>query len=156
MPSSGGEVSVLLCVSFLIATLHLAIPISTISVCPLFHRQREIDNFSCTGDISIFPSTTELVVGPGMDLQTYIEHEDAHLIGSDTALVYLLVILRSILNFMTGSGCKVTELSFSNATLHIMDLPALDYFDDGSFYVLDTPGVSFMLHFTLSRTNGSP
>ncbi|PBK85205.1 hypothetical protein ARMGADRAFT_1036500 [Armillaria gallica] len=70
----------------------------------------------------------ELVVGPGMDLRTYPEHEDMHLIETDTTLVYLLVILR------------VTELSFSNTMLHIVDLPALDYFGDGSFYVLDTPG----------------
>ncbi|KAK0468557.1 beta-lactamase-like protein [Armillaria novae-zelandiae] len=79
-------------------------------------------HFDHIGDISTFPSTTELVVGPGTDLQTYPEHEDAHLIESDTA------------------GHRVTELSFSNTMLHIADLPAMDYFGDGSFYVLNTPG----------------
>ncbi|KAK0194763.1 hypothetical protein F5146DRAFT_974101 [Armillaria mellea] len=64
----------------------------------------------------------ELVVGPGTDLRTYPEHEGAHLIESDTV------------------GCQVTKLSFSNAILHIADIPTLDYFGDGSFYVLDTPG----------------
>ncbi|PBK91176.1 hypothetical protein ARMGADRAFT_1107120 [Armillaria gallica] len=81
-----------------------------------------LTHFNYISDISIFPSTTELVIGPGMDLQTYPEHEDAYLIESDTML-----------------WPKVTELSFSNAMLHIMDLPALDYFGDRSFYVLDTP-----------------
>ncbi|KAK0207242.1 hypothetical protein IW262DRAFT_1536752 [Armillaria fumosa] len=79
-------------------------------------------HFDHIGDISIFPSTRELVVGPRTDLRTHPEHEDAQLIESDI------------------SGCKVTELSFSHATLHIADLPALDYFGDGSFYLLDTPG----------------
>ncbi|KAK0184147.1 beta-lactamase-like protein [Armillaria mellea] len=78
-------------------------------------------HFDHIGDVSTFPSSTELVVGPGTDLRTYPEHEDAHLIESDTV------------------GRKVTELSLSNAILHIAGLPALDYFGDGSLYVLDTP-----------------
>ncbi len=130
----------------------VVIPILTTSVCLRFPSSvisGKFDNSFCTGDISTFPPSTELVVGPGTDLRTYPEHEDAHLIESDTALVYFLVILISIPNLTTVSGRKVTELSFSNATLHIADLPALDYFGDGSFYVLDTPGVSAMLHFTL-------
>lgn len=89
-------------------------------------------HFDHIGDISIFPSTTELVVGPGTDFRTHPEHEDAHLIESDIA------------------GRKVTELSFSHALLHIADLPALDYFGDGSFYILDTPGVSAMLNFAFA------
>ncbi len=97
MPLSGGEVSSLVSSApLLMETLPVVAPISTTSVCLRFPSSvisRKIDNSFCTGDISTFPSSTELVVGPGADLRTYPEHEDAHLIESDTALVYFLVIL---------------------------------------------------------------
>ncbi|KAK0204446.1 hypothetical protein DFS33DRAFT_1382327 [Desarmillaria ectypa] len=78
-----------------------------------------------TGDMSEFPRTTELVVGPGSDLRTYPSDPNATLIESDLG------------------GRKVTELSFSKEPLRIAYLTALDYFGDGSFYSLDTPGVVY-------------
>lgn len=47
---------------------------------------------------------------------------------------------------MFPSGHKVTEVSFNGTNLTFSGLPALDYFGDGSFYLLNTPGVSFSLH----------
>ncbi|KAG7443530.1 uncharacterized protein BT62DRAFT_1034482 [Guyanagaster necrorhizus] len=93
-------------------------------------------HFNHIDDISLFPSATELVVGPGMDLCTYPEHEDMHLIKSDTA------------SYLDG-----TLILQCNTMLHIADLPALDYFGDGSFYVLNTSGhhsghISSLTHVT--------
>jgi hypothetical protein len=42
-------------------------------------------------------------------------------------------------------GRKITELSF-NSTLNIGGYQAHDYFGDGSFYLLNTPGVSGTLY----------
>lgn len=58
------------------------------------------------------------------------------------------VILRKKMHYLGQaadvpfSGHKVLELNFKTATLTFSGLPALDYFGDGSFYLLDTPGVS--------------
>ncbi|KAF9038988.1 hypothetical protein BDZ89DRAFT_1061126 [Hymenopellis radicata] len=68
----------------------------------------------------LFPSTTELVVGPGSDLKTYPSTPDASLTESDL------------------QGRKVTELK--HFTVDIGGYKALDYFSDGSLYILDSPG----------------
>ncbi|KAF9012852.1 Metallo-hydrolase/oxidoreductase [Hymenopellis radicata] len=75
-----------------------------------------------TGDMSTLPPTTDLIVGAGTDLRTYPEYPDAVLIESDIA------------------GRKIIVLSFADSTISIAGLSAIDYFDDGSLYVLDTPG----------------
>ncbi len=41
------------------------------------------------------------------------------------------------------SGRKVTELNLNDFTLTIGDYEVLDYFSDGSFYILNSPGVKF-------------
>ncbi|KIY63628.1 hypothetical protein CYLTODRAFT_402929 [Cylindrobasidium torrendii FP15055 ss-10] len=74
------------------------------------------------GDMSTFPGSTDLVVGPGADLRTYPQYPEATLVESDTA------------------GRTVTELSFKDTKLKIADLEAIDYFNDGSLYILNTPG----------------
>jgi hypothetical protein len=48
--------------------------------------------------------------------------------------------------FTFSSGHNVTELNFDHANLTFSGLPALDYFGDGSFYLLNTPGVSIPPH----------
>ncbi|KAK0216759.1 hypothetical protein EDD85DRAFT_781890, partial [Armillaria nabsnona] len=77
-----------------------------------------------TGDVSKFPRTTKLVVGPGSDLRTYPSDPSAKSIESDLAYV-------SIYRFRP----------FSKVSLRIADLPALDYFGDGSFtsWILQHP-----------------
>ncbi|KAK0209335.1 beta-lactamase-like protein [Desarmillaria ectypa] len=75
-----------------------------------------------TGEMSKFPASTELVVGPGLDIRTYPTAPESHLFESDFA------------------GRKVTELDLNNFDLTIGDCEALDYFSDGSLYILNSPG----------------
>lgn len=77
------------------------------------------------GDVSLFPSSTELVVGQGTMarfLPSYPENKDAVLHESDL------------------TGRQVTELSFDESKISIGDFKAIDYFEDGSLYILDVPG----------------
>jgi hypothetical protein len=41
-----------------------------------------------------------------------------------------------------GSGHNITKVDFANSKLTFSGLKAVDYFGDGSFYLLNTPGVS--------------
>ncbi|KAH7927167.1 hypothetical protein BV22DRAFT_1032176 [Leucogyrophana mollusca] len=74
------------------------------------------------GDISTFPSTTELIIGPGTPRNTYPENPAGTQHSSDF------------------TGRTVTELSFESSGLSIGGYEALDYFDDGSLYILNVPG----------------
>ncbi|KIK54090.1 hypothetical protein GYMLUDRAFT_88239 [Collybiopsis luxurians FD-317 M1] len=74
------------------------------------------------GDMSLFPPTTKLLIGKGTDRKVFPEFPDAQLRESDFA------------------GREVEELSWETAHLTIAGLRAFDFFGDGSFYVLDTPG----------------
>ncbi|KAL8947129.1 MAG: hypothetical protein Q9222_006553 [Ikaeria aurantiellina] len=79
-----------------------------------------------TGDPSTFPHSTDLVVGPGFKdafVPAYPTNKDAPVRESDYA------------------NRKLREISF-DAGLEIGGCKAFDYFGDGSFYLLDTPGVS--------------
>ena len=40
-------------------------------------------------------------------------------------------------------GRSLREINFDNTGLKLGQFKALDYFGDGSFYLLDCPGVSF-------------
>ncbi|KAH8924719.1 Metallo-hydrolase/oxidoreductase [Atractiella rhizophila] len=80
-----------------------------------------------TGDPSLFPKTTALVVGPGFKSNKatypgYPANPDA-------------VVVQDAFE-----GRELVELDFSNAELEIGGLKALDYFEDGSFYLLQAPG----------------
>ncbi|TFK48513.1 Metallo-hydrolase/oxidoreductase [Heliocybe sulcata] len=82
-------------------------------------------HFDHTGDPSTFPPTTELVLGPGTKaafFPPYPANPESSLLASDF------------------EGRKVTELTPDQFTLNIGDFQALDYFGDGSLYLLDTPG----------------
>ncbi|KAJ3840967.1 beta-lactamase-like protein [Lentinula raphanica] len=79
-------------------------------------------HFDHTGDMSLFPSKTKLVVGKGTDRRTFPSVPDAMLLESDFA------------------GHEVTELTWEKPDLTIGDAPALDFFGDGSFYLFDMPG----------------
>lgn len=79
-----------------------------------------------TGDPSTFPHSTDLVVGPGFKdafIPGYPANQDAPIRESDYA------------------NRKLREISFDE-DLTIGGYKALDYFNDGSFYLLDSPGVS--------------
>lgn len=96
-----------------------------------------------TGDLTTFPSGTEILVGPGF--------KDAHLPGyPDNPDATLL-----------QSGFEkreVREIDFSQPphSLKIGRFEAHDYFGDGSFYLLNTPGHSIGHMCGLARTTTTP
>ncbi|KAJ7118808.1 hypothetical protein C8R44DRAFT_625159 [Mycena epipterygia] len=79
-------------------------------------------HFDHIGDLSLWPNTTDLVIGPGTNRSLYPEFPDSALQASDFA------------------GHTVTELNFDGTNITFSGLPALDYLGDGSFYLLNTPG----------------
>ncbi|KAF5379605.1 hypothetical protein D9757_009218 [Collybiopsis confluens] len=79
-------------------------------------------HFDHTGDMSLWPATTKLVIGKGTDRRVYPEVPDAALIESDYA------------------GREVVELDLDKDGLTIGGTAAHDFFGDGSFYLLDMPG----------------
>ncbi|KAL1988986.1 hypothetical protein VTN96DRAFT_5749 [Rasamsonia emersonii] len=82
-------------------------------------------HFDHVGDPSTFPSSTSLVVGPGMPaakLPAYPTNPDSTLLESDFA------------------GRQLVEITPDKFTLKIGDFGAYDFFGDGSFYLLDVPG----------------
>lgn len=93
-----------------------------------------------TGDPSTFPSKTELVVGPGFKdahLPGFPENPNATLLQTDY------------------EGRNLREVHFTDS-LKIGRFKAHDYFDDGSFYLLDTPGHAIGHMCGLARTTTDP
>jgi glyoxylase-like metal-dependent hydrolase (beta-lactamase superfamily II) len=79
-----------------------------------------------TGNPSTFPETTALMVGPGTKanfLPGYPVDPTSHILESDYA------------------GRELHEVEFANIPLKIGPFRAIDWFGDGSFYLLDSPGV---------------
>ncbi|KAK5135781.1 hypothetical protein LTR08_004607 [Meristemomyces frigidus] len=77
------------------------------------------------GDPSVFPPTTELVVGPGLKascLPGYPTNPDAFVLDS------------------AFDGRSVREVDFANSTMTIGGFRAVDFFDDGAFWLLEAPG----------------
>lgn len=81
------------------------------------------------GDPSLFPSSTSLLVGPGF--KSHKTNFPGYP-GNPEALVPHSAFL----------GREVVELDFSTSGLTIGGFPAFDYFNDGSFYILDSKGHS--------------
>ena len=91
------------------------------------------------GNPSAFPSSTALIVGPGFTkafTPGYPSDREASILEADY------------------NGREVLEISFSQ-NLTIGRFPAYDYFGDGSFYLLDTPGhtIGHMCGFARTTTN---
>lgn len=85
-----------------------------------------------TGNPTGFPSTTDLIVGPGFKdtlLPGYPENETAMVGEAD----YM--------------GRHLRQLDFEKESngLAIGGFRSIDYFGDGSFYLLESPGVRFLL-----------
>jgi len=92
--------------------------------------------------MTTFPSSTSLIIGPGFTaeyLPGYPTNPDATVLDSDF------------------TGREVREIDFRNDSkgLKIGRFNALDYFDDGSFYLLDTPGHSVGHMCGLARVTAS-
>ncbi|KAF9889835.1 hypothetical protein FE257_006925 [Aspergillus nanangensis] len=82
-------------------------------------------HFDHIGDMSQFPSSVRLVVGPGFQenlLPGYPSNPKSPLLETDYG------------------GREMEEISFSNEKRQIGQFRAHDFFGDGSFYLLDTPG----------------
>jgi len=79
-------------------------------------------HFDHIGDMSKFPNSTGLVIGSETDTRTYPDFPNATLQASDFA------------------GRQVTKIDFATANLTFSSIKAIDYFGDGSFYLLYTPG----------------
>ncbi|PLN78366.1 Metallo-hydrolase/oxidoreductase [Aspergillus taichungensis] len=94
------------------------------------------------GDPSTFPPTTDLVVGPGF--------KEALLPGAPANP-------DSPIQESDYSNRNLREITFTGPnTLQIGPFRAYDYFSDGSFYLLDTPGHAIGHLCGLARTTPSP
>lgn len=113
----------------------LKITTSSISACIWSHV-----HFDHRGDMSLFPSGTKLIIGPGTraTYQTYPSKQDSDLHEDEL------------------SGREVHELSSSDLNLTIGDYPAHDLFDDGSFYLLSSSGHTAGHLCALARVSTSP
>ncbi|OKL57597.1 hypothetical protein UA08_06949 [Talaromyces atroroseus] len=92
-----------------------------------------------TGDPSLFPSSTSLVLGPGFKKNNitfpgYPENPD------------------SLIDGEAFKGRELIELDFSNS-LNIGGFPAIDFFGDGSFYILQSEGHTHEHMSALARTS---
>ncbi|RAH84641.1 metallo-beta-lactamase superfamily protein [Aspergillus japonicus CBS 114.51] len=82
-------------------------------------------HFDHTGDPSLFPSSTNLVVGPGFTRNFtpgWPEQPESPVKSAD------------------WHGRTLREIQFDEQQLKIGRFPAVDWFGDGSFYLLHTPG----------------
>ena len=93
-----------------------------------------------TGDPSTFPSSTALIVGPGFKesfTPGFPANPDGVILESDYA------------------GRELQELSFTEGkVVKIGSFKARDYFNDGSFYILDAPGHAIGHLCALARVRG--
>ncbi|OHF01872.1 metallo-beta-lactamase superfamily protein [Colletotrichum orchidophilum] len=89
------------------------------------------------GRPSLFPSTASLIVGPGV--------KQAYFPGYP-AVPDAPVLAREF------EGREVRELDFGSTEIEIGGLKALDYFNDGSFYLLSAPGHAIGHINALART----
>ena len=98
-------------------------------------------HFDHTGDPSTFPPSTKLIVGQGFKdafLPGYPADPNGHILESDY------------------KDRELMEIDFSKSDINIGRFKAYDYFGDGSFYILDSPGHAIGHVNGLARTHTSP
>lgn len=96
------------------------------------------NHFDHIGDITRFPSTTELIVGPGVRETTWPGYPTC-----PTAIVL----------DADAEGRVVREIDFTDAKIKVGRFDAFDFFGDGSFYLLDAPGHAVGHLCALARTD---
>jgi glyoxylase-like metal-dependent hydrolase (beta-lactamase superfamily II) len=93
-----------------------------------------------TGDPSMFPESTALIVGPGVK-EAFVPGWPANPDG--------------VIRESDYAGRELREVSFTEGkVVKIGDFRALDYFEDGSFYILDAPGHAIGHLCALARVKG--
>ena len=98
-------------------------------------------HFDHTGDPSTFPPSTKLIVGQSFKetfLPGYPSNPNAHVLESDF------------------EDREVVEIDFDRSNINIGRFKAYDYFGDGSFYILDSPGHAIGHVNALARTHTNP
>lgn len=98
------------------------------------------NHFDHIGDMTRFPPSTELVVGPGVrgaSFPGFPTRDDAIVLDAD------------------ADGRKVREIVF-DGRLKVGRFEAFDFFGDGSFYLLDAPGHAQGHLCALARTTAGP
>ncbi|KIW81840.1 hypothetical protein Z517_04866 [Fonsecaea pedrosoi CBS 271.37] len=123
-------------------------------------------HFDHIGDPSTFPGSTELVVGPGFKQTFYPGYptiKDSPVRECDFAFVFLpfLAFSRSRwanhCRFHFDRGRETREINFDEGPpLQIGQFKAMDFFGDGSFYLLDAPGHTVGHLAGLVRTTSDP
>ncbi len=94
-----------------------------------------------TGDPSTFPPSTDLIVGPGFK-EALLPGFPSNPNGEVSESAY--------------KGRTLREISFQDSSLMLGRFNAIDFFDDGSFYLLDTPGHAIGHMCGLCRTSTAP
>jgi hypothetical protein len=97
-------------------------------------------HFDHIGDMTTFPPSTELIIGPGFKaahLPGYPENKESPLLQSDFENRHV----REIDIVKEGAGLRIGRFA------------GYDYFGDGSFYLLDTPGHAVGHVCALARTS---
>lgn len=95
------------------------------------------------GDMQTFPGSTELVVGPGFKnahMPGFPKNQSATLLETD----------------FEGRNVREVDVQGEGEGMKIGRFYAYDYFGDGSFYLLDTPGHSVGHICGLARTTVEP
>jgi len=95
------------------------------------------------GNPALFPHSTNLVIGPGFKeayLPGYPKNEKSSLMETD----------------FEGREVRSIDFEKEGAGLKIGRFNAMDYFGDGSFYLLDTPGHSIGHICGFARTSTNP
>lgn len=94
-------------------------------------------HFDHIGDLAVFPPATNLVVGPG-SRKTIVP---GYPVQPESTILHADLENRAI-----------EEVDFTSSQLHIKGLRSIDFFGDGSFYLLETPGHAAGHMSALART----
>jgi len=100
-------------------------------------------HFDHVGDVTTFPKTTDLVVGPGFKK----EHTPGYPTNPESGLLE---------KNWEGRNLREIDIVKEGKGLKIGRCDAMDFFGDGSFYLLDTPGHSVGHMSGLARVTTSP
>ncbi|KAJ1334950.1 N-acyl homoserine lactone hydrolase [Microdochium nivale] len=109
-------------------------------------------HFDHSGDPTTFPPTTDLIVGPGFRsnvMPGYPTNKDSHV--DERAWQG-----RALHEVDFGSGSLGDSAADPSRTLRIGKFQAYDFYGDGSFYLLNSPGHAVGHISALARTTADP